>query len=138
MAGTKGVILCVDDENAPRTLRRLVLMTKGYEVVAAASGREALQMLATRHFDLVLTDHVMPSMTGTDLTRHIKSTMPRMPVIIISGVNEIPGDVSYADLFISKIAGPQALFDSIAQVLEQYRLTSEDEIAESQALNPSQ
>lgn len=138
MAGNKGVILCVDDEDAPRTLRRLILLTQGYEVVAVASGRDALQMLATRHFDLVLTDHVMPSMTGTDLTRHIKSTMPRMPVIIISGVNEIPADVSYADLFISKIEGPQALFDGIAQVLERYRLTSETEIPDRQALNPSQ
>ncbi|HET9087870.1 MAG TPA: response regulator [Acidobacteriaceae bacterium] len=138
MAGNKGAILCVDDEDAPRTLRRLILLTQGYEVFAAASGREALQMLANRHFDLVLTDHVMPSMTGTDLTRHIKSTMPRMPVIIISGVNEIPTDVSYADLFISKIEGPQALFDGIAQVLEQYRVTSETEIPDRQALNPSQ
>lgn len=115
------VILCVDDEEIPRTLRTLILQKQGYEVIAASSAREALEMLATRHFDLVLTDQMMPGMAGTELTRHIKSTTPRMPVVIISGVNELPADVSIADRFISKIEGPEALFRGIAEVLEKYR-----------------
>jgi len=122
VAATKAVILCVDDEDVPRTLRRLVLLTQGYEVVTVSSGDEALQMLATRTFDLVLTDQIMPSTTGTELAKRIKSTMPRMPVILISGVNEIPPDAAYADRFISKVAGPEALFEGVAQTLEEYRM----------------
>jgi CheY-like chemotaxis protein len=117
---TKAAILCVDDEDIPRTLRQLVLQKQGYEVVAVSSGKEALATLATRHFDLVLTDQMMPGMMGTELTRQVKLANPATPVVIISGVNELPADSSYADRFISKIEGPEALFRSIAEVLSDY------------------
>jgi CheY-like chemotaxis protein len=118
---TKAAILCVDDEDIPRTLRQLVLQKQGYEVVAVSSGKEALATLATRHFDLVLTDQMMPGMMGTELTRQVKLANPATPVVIISGVNELPADSSYADRFISKIEGPEALFRGIAEVLSDYR-----------------
>lgn len=121
MPETKIVILCVDDETIPRTLRKLILEKQGYEVVVAISAMEALEILASRRFDLVLTDQMMPGMTGTDLTKRIKSTTPRMPVIIISGMNELPVDAHHADRFISKIEGPEALFRGVAEVLDQYR-----------------
>ncbi len=121
MVGTKTAILCVDDENTPRTLRKLILQKQGYEVTDVGSGKEALELLAQRRFDLVLTDQLMPGMAGTELTRKIKSATPNMPVVIISGVNELPPDASYADRFISKIEGPLALFQGIAEVLEQYK-----------------
>ena len=121
MQPTKTAILCVDDEDIPRTLRKLVLEKQGYEVIAVPSGREALQILSTRAFDIVLTDQMMPGMAGTELTKQIKRDNPRMPVIIVSGMNEIPADASHADRFISKIEGPEALFRGVAEVLEQYR-----------------
>jgi CheY-like chemotaxis protein len=119
---TKSIILCVDDEEIPRTLRKLVLQKQGYEVVAVASGKEALELLATQRFDLVLTDQMMPGMIGTELMRQIKSAIPSMPVVIISGVNELPADAELADRFISKIEGPKALFSGIAEVLARYDL----------------
>jgi CheY-like chemotaxis protein len=121
VGGTKTAILCVDDENTPRMLRKLILQKQGYEVIDVGSGKEALELLAQRQFDLVLTDQLMPGMAGTELTRKIKSATPNMPVVIISGVNELPPDASYADRFISKIEGPLALFQGIAEVLEQYK-----------------
>ena len=99
-------------------LRQLLLQKQGYEVVAVASGKEALEALAAAHFDLVLTDQMMPRMVGTELARQIKATTPTMPVLIISGVNELPPDIAYADRFISKIAGPEALFRDIADLLD--------------------
>jgi CheY-like chemotaxis protein len=125
VVGTKTAILCVDDENTPRTLRKLILQKQGYEVIDVSSGKEALEMLAQRHFDLVLTDQLMPGMVGTELTRQIKSTTQNLPVVIISGVNELPPDASYADRFISKIEGPLALFQGISEVLEQYKVIPE-------------
>jgi two-component system response regulator RegX3 len=118
---TKAVILCIDDEEIPRTIRALVLRKHGYEVIAVDSGKGALEKLAASQFDLVLTDQLMPGMTGTELTKEIKSTMPSMPVVIISGVNEVPADASFADRFISKIEGPQALLTGISEVLDRYR-----------------
>jgi hypothetical protein len=50
-----------------------------------------------------------------------------MPVILISGVNEIPPDAIYADRFISKVGGPELLFDTVAEVLTIYATRAETE-----------
>ena len=113
-------ILCVDDEDLPRTLRKLILQKQGYQVIPASSGAEALALLERGGISLVLTDQLMPGMTGTELTKLVKSTRPAMPVILISGVNEIPPDAIYADRFISKVGGTQLLFDTVAEVLAAY------------------
>ena len=89
-------ILCVDDEEIPRILRKLILQKQGYQVVMATSGEEALEVLDRANIDLVLSDLMMPGMTGAELTKSVKAVRPTMPVILISGVNEIPADASYA------------------------------------------
>jgi CheY-like chemotaxis protein len=113
-------ILCVDDETLPLDLRKLVLEMQGYRVVTANSLGEALEYLESHHVDLVLTDQLMPNGTGTDLAKSIKRTRPDLPVILISGVNEIPPDARYADLFISKVEGPVVMCQKIAEILEEY------------------
>jgi CheY-like chemotaxis protein len=113
-------ILCVDDEDLPRTLRKLILQKQGYQVTAVASGAEALEALDQTSIDLVLTDQMMPGMTGTELTKLVKARRPEMPVILISGMNEIPEDASYADRFISKVGGPELLFKTLSEVLALY------------------
>jgi CheY-like chemotaxis protein len=113
-------ILCVDDEETPRTLRKLILQKQGYQVVTAASGAEALEVLSQANISLVLSDQMMPGMTGTELTKSVKAMRPAMPVILISGVNEVPEDASYADRFISKVGGPELLFKTVADVLTEY------------------
>jgi CheY-like chemotaxis protein len=113
-------ILCVDDEDIPRTLRKIILGKKGYNVVTAESGKEALARLDEGGINLVLSDQMMPGMTGTELTKSVKAKWPVMPVILISGVNEIPADAMYADQFVSKVGGPELLFRSVAEVLQRY------------------
>ena len=124
MSGDNVTILCVDDEEVPRTLRTLILQRQGYQVVTAASGSEALEVLARGGISLVLTDQMMPMMTGTELTKSVKTAHPGMPVILISGMNEVPQDASCADRFISKVGGPALLFGTITEVLEEYRQTN--------------
>lgn len=119
--GADGItILCVDDEDIPRMLRRLILQKQGYNVLVASSGAEALEVLAGGGIDLVLSDQMMPGMTGTDLIKSVKASNPSMPAILVSGVNEIPVDAAYADRFVSKVGGPELLFQSVAEVLRQY------------------
>jgi CheY-like chemotaxis protein len=127
-ADSTGVtILCVDDEDLPRTLRKLILEKQGYQVITATSGEEALRLLDRGGIHLVLTDQLMPGMVGTELTKLVKSTKPGMPVILISGVNEIPPDAIFADRFISKVGGPELLFDTVAEVLASYAARTETE-----------
>ena len=113
-------ILCVDDEETPRTLRKLILQKQGYQVITAASGAEALELLDRANINLVLSDQMMPGMTGTELTKSVKSLRPTMPVILISGVNEVPSDARRADRFISKAGGPELLFKTVVEVLTAY------------------
>jgi CheY-like chemotaxis protein len=114
----KELILCVDDEENQLAVRKLVLESKGYAVLTAASGQQALGLLAQHQVDLVLSDHLMPGLTGAELARQIKAQMPELPVILISAVNEIPADAAYADLFMSKLDGPMAMCENIAAMLD--------------------
>lgn len=115
------VILCVDDEPNALTLRKLVLQKAGYDVVTANSARQALEVLAARRVDLVLSDQLMPGQTGTELARQIKNKWPSLPVILLSGVNEIPPDAEVADMFLSKVEGPINLCRSVNEVLSRPR-----------------
>ena len=117
----KELILCVDDEENQLAVRKLVLESKGYEVLTAASGRQALGLLAQHQVDLVLSDHLMPGLTGAELARQIKAQTPELPVILISAVNEIPADAANADLFMSKLDGPMAMCENIAAMLARTR-----------------
>jgi len=123
----KELILCVDDEENQLAVRKLVLESRGYEVVTAASGRQALDVLALYQVDLVLSDHLMPGLTGAELARQIKTQRPELPVILISAVNEIPADAGYADLFMSKLDGPIAMCENIAAMLARARDGSKNE-----------
>jgi CheY-like chemotaxis protein len=126
MSNRKTVILCVDDENNPLVLRKLVLEKAGYEVITAKSAKEALQVAGSRLVDLVLSDHLMPGMNGAELAQEIKTKNPHLPVILISGVNDIPPGASVADAFVSKVEGPDVLGKRIAAIL-QHGKTQEDE-----------
>jgi len=113
----KSVILCVDDEENPLVLRKMVLQKSGYDVLTATSGSQALEILGSCNIDLILSDQLMPGMTGTQLAKEVKALRPALPVVIVSGVNEIPPDAEHADLFVSKLEGPVALGEKIANIL---------------------
>ena len=117
-------ILCVDDEQVALFLRKAVLQKFGFEVVTANSAKEALQVLSERRVDLVLSDLLMPEVSGTELAKVIKEKYPGLPVVVVSGVNEIPPEVRYADLFISKLEGPVRLCERLREVLGQSRSAS--------------
>ena len=117
MEQPKPTILCVDDEENPLILRKLVLEKAGYNVITANSAIQALALLACNEIDLVLSDQLMPGITGTQLAREVKGLQPTLPVVLISGVNEIPPDAQYADLFISKVEGPVRLCQSLSEIL---------------------
>jgi CheY-like chemotaxis protein len=118
MASPKpATILCVDDEDVPLFLRKRVLEKSGYDVITANSARQALTLLESHQVDIVLSDQLMPEMTGTQLAKILKESRASLPFILISGVNEMPSDIGYADVFISKLEGPAALCQKIAEVI---------------------
>jgi CheY-like chemotaxis protein len=122
VAQSNAVILCVDDDENSLILRKLVLQKAGYNVVTASSATQALGVLSSRKIDLVLSDQLMPGQNGTELARQIKVKWPKLPVILLSGVNEIPLDAAIADLFISKVEGPINMCQKVSEILSQNRI----------------
>jgi len=66
---------------------------------------------------LVLSDHLMPEITGAELARQLKARDPKMLVMLISGMNEIPAEAGSADVFLSKVEGPDHLCREVAAAL---------------------
>jgi CheY-like chemotaxis protein len=81
-----GRVLVVDDEDAVRVTTCSMLGELGIATVDVATAEEAEALLRGGiSFDLVLTDHLMPGMTGAELARIVRSTWPRLPVLLVSG-----------------------------------------------------
>ena len=78
-------ILLVEDEAGIQLAIRGLLRREGHEMTVASSGQEAIDALAARPFDLVLTDLALPdALTGLDLVRHVGVKRPGTPVVLIT------------------------------------------------------
>jgi CheY-like chemotaxis protein len=94
----------VDDD--PLVLSGTVAMLEdaGHVVTAAASGSEALGILGSpASFDVVLSDHAMPNMSGVELARRIRQRWPGMPIVLASGYVDL---CSVGDLDLPRLAKP--------------------------------
>jgi len=83
-------VLLVEDEAAVRTVARRILERAGYTVLEARSGPEALALVDTgeHRIDLLLSDMVMPEMSGRDLSERLKSRLPALRTVFMSGYTE--------------------------------------------------
>jgi two-component system, cell cycle sensor histidine kinase and response regulator CckA len=82
-------VLVVEDRDVVRELTRDVLEASGFDVVAVCGGREALMEVASGEpFDLLLTDVVMPEMSGPELAMQLRATRPGLPVLYMSGYTD--------------------------------------------------
>jgi CheY-like chemotaxis protein len=75
----------VDDNKQGLAARRVVLEELGYQTAGAPNPREALALLRDRPFDLVVTDYKMPEMRGDEFIQILRSEMPHLPVVLLSG-----------------------------------------------------
>jgi CheY-like chemotaxis protein len=83
-------ILAVDDDALVLMNTVAMLEDLGHDVTPAYSAREALAAMQRQDFDLVVTDHAMPNMTGTQLASEIHGQQPSMPVVLATGYAELP------------------------------------------------
>jgi PAS domain S-box-containing protein len=123
--GGTETILLVEDEPAVRTLTRAILERKGYKVLEAANGAEALNVWQEHReaVSLLLTDLVMPGgMTGQQLARQIQVERPNLKVIFISGYSaEMAGrelQLRRGESFIQKPCAPDQLLETVRQCLD--------------------
>jgi len=98
-------ILCVEDNEQVLSVRKFLLETRGYRVVAmdsAAAALEYLQEAAPGSVDLLLADLIMPGMDGNELIRRAKQLMPGLPALLISGTVTQFDRAAAADAFLPK------------------------------------
>ena len=113
----KKTILCVEDNEQYLSIRKVLLETRGYRVVACNSGVQALEAFARGGVDLVLTDLVIPGgIDGSQLIAQIKTISPHTPAVLISGRVKIYEHDSLADVFL-----PKGMYEP-ADLLERIKL----------------
>ncbi len=78
-------ILVIDDQPDIRTFLEEILKSAGHEVILAADGREGVERYRTSPTDLVITDLYMPSQSGLETIRELRSCRPEVAVIAMSG-----------------------------------------------------
>ncbi len=115
-------ILAVDDDALVLANTRAMLEDLGHTVIAAYSGEQALERLErTQTIDLVITDHAMPKMTGTDLAEKIISRRPGMPIILATGYAELPAAVDHSLPRLSKPFRQDALAEAVTDAVRNTR-----------------
>lgn len=93
-------ILLIDDNAVQAATRQTILKRAGFFVIAVLSPERALEQYRNREYpapiDLIITDHIMPGMTGAVFVREVRSFDSEVPVLVISGLAEAEDE--YADL----------------------------------------
>ncbi len=120
----RGTVLLVEDEEAVRRFAARALESRGYNVLKASTGVEALDVLATHsdEIDLVISDVMMPEMDGPKLLQQLRKTLPDMKVIFISGYaeealrRELAEDESFG--FLPKPFSLKELASAVKEALE--------------------
>jgi len=118
----KRTILCVDDNEQSLSIRKIMLETRGYRVVACTNGREALQIFKNGGVDLVLSDLVMPDLPGDKLVAAMKDLSPETPAILFSGKIKVYEKDTRADVFLPKgMYAPVELLERIRTMVVKKR-----------------
>jgi two-component system, OmpR family, response regulator CpxR len=98
----KKTILCVDDNEQALSIRKVMLETRGYRVLACNSAHAALEVFYRGGVDLILSDLLMPGLDGATLISKVKDVSPETPAILFSGKIKMYDKDLRADLFLPK------------------------------------
>jgi CheY-like chemotaxis protein len=99
-------ILLVEDDDAVRSALTQTLERRRFAVTTAAHGSEALRLLQRQPFDVVLTDAVMPGMSGLELVEELELTRPELPVILMSGYSALNAPGTRTDISAPRLSKP--------------------------------
>jgi DNA-binding NtrC family response regulator len=116
-----GMILLVDDNRVGREAFAKILRLNGHEVMEAADAAQALEILNKVSIDLMITDFVMPGLSGVQLIEQIRSQWPRTRMLMMSGylTSEVGNIVSDGVDFIPKPVDVSVLLSTINRIIPQ-------------------
>jgi len=116
-------VLVVDDDPVVGKSFDRVLSNKGYAVITAANGQEALNKLEAEDYDMVFTDIKMPGMSGLEMAERVKEKRPWLPVVIVTGYgspdNQTRAEAAGVSGFLRKPLSPEMIEDSAQKALSE-------------------
>lgn len=116
-------ILIVDDCDTTRKLLSYIIRERGYKIMGATNGIEALEIMATQPIDLVLTDLNMPQMDGYELSRNLRKidAYKELPIVMVttesSDSDKLMGKEAGVTTYLTKPVSPQKLLYEIEKLL---------------------
>jgi two-component system response regulator HydG len=126
----RGTVLLVDDEQANLDSLERIFAREGYRILLAASGQAAVDMLRAEPVDVVVTDLMMPGMSGQELLRAVRAVAPEAEVVLMTAYGTVEAAVAAmkdgAYDFLTKPLKRHAVLKSVAQALEKRRLVQEN------------
>lgn len=118
MAAAGKLVLSIDDEPSILYVRRVLLESKGYQVLDADCGSHALRLFDSHQVALVLLDYYMPEMTGGSVAAEMKHRKPQVPIIMVSASYDLPeSELTSVDCLVAKGQGPEELLGNIAHFI---------------------
>ncbi len=130
--GKKKTILVIEDDETILSMMVKHLKYEGYKVISAINGMEGLKLLESKRYDLVVTDIVMPYVSGVGVVTAIKERHPHIPVIAITGYGVEPMEAATekkANLVLAKPVQMSVLKDHIVELLSTKEATKDLEEA---------
>lgn len=128
----KGKILIADDEQSLRLVLDTILRKDGYEVDTAENGKQAVEMVITGEYDMVILDIRMPLLDGMQAFREIHKVKPDLPVLLMtaygSGYDAVEAMKRGAFDYITKPFNVEQVKFHVAQAIRMRRLTCEVEV----------
>ena len=118
----KRTILCVDSNEQQLSIRKILLETRGYRVVACTAGADAMEIFRKGGIDLVLADLTLPGADGGQLIQSVKAFSPQTPAILLSSKAKTYDHDTRADVFLPKgMSAPAELLERIRMLLVRKR-----------------
>jgi DNA-binding response OmpR family regulator len=118
----RGTILIVEDDRSIRRYLEVILQRAGYCVIVAADGLEAMKAALTSTIDAVVTDAIMPHLSGYELCRFLRHhpKLARLPVVLLSGFERADATQESndrPDVYLAKPVRPEELTGCLARLL---------------------
>jgi CheY-like chemotaxis protein len=117
-------VLLVDDSAVQAATRRMILERAGYHVVVSLDAHEALTLLSDHgcgeRYSLVITDHIMPALSGAEFVTLLREICQTLPVVVLSGMAE--AEAQYEELnveFHLKPFAPEELLATVARLIDE-------------------
>ena len=119
---SKPTVLLAEDDAAVRRYLEVILRRAGYTVICAADGLEALKAAMSSKVDAVVTDALMPHLSGHELCRYLRARaeLTHLPIILLSGLEPNAAatpNSAYADAHLTKPVRPEDFIDCLAKLL---------------------